>query len=94
MFSSSGKRFEATNPEPDHAYVEFVGELAGAPQPLISVEVNTFQPGVVTFYLPLDRADLAAATSRRSSAVRAQMAYVRAFRRELGIGVDALNSAG
>ncbi len=57
----SGKRFEATNPEPDHAYVEFIGELAGAPQALISVEVNTFQPGVLTFYLPLDRAELAAA---------------------------------
>jgi len=57
----SGKRFEATNPEPDHAYVEFIGELAGAPQALISVEVNTFQPGVLTFFLPLDRAELAAA---------------------------------
>ena len=57
----SGKRFEATNPEPDHAYVEFIGELAGAPQALINVEVNTFQPGVLTFFLPLDRAELAAA---------------------------------
>ena len=56
-----GKRFEATNPEPDNAYVEFIGELAGSPQPLITVEVNTFAPGVLTFTLPLDRAEMAAA---------------------------------
>ena len=56
-----GKRFEATNPEPDNAYVEFIGDLAGSPQPLITVEVNTFAPGVLTFTLPLDRAEMAAA---------------------------------
>ena len=56
-----GKRFEATNPEPDHAYVEFVGALAGSPQQLITVEVNTFAPGVLTFTMPLDRASMAAA---------------------------------
>ncbi len=56
-----GKRFEATNPEPDNAYVEFIGELAGAPHPLITVEVNTFAPGTLTFTLPLDRAETAAA---------------------------------
>jgi hypothetical protein len=56
-----GKRFEATNPEPDNAYVEFIGELAGSPQPLITVEVNTFAPGTLTFTLPLDRAETAAA---------------------------------
>lgn len=56
-----GKRFEATNPEPDNAYVEFIGELAGSPQPLITVEVNTFAPGALTFTLPLDRAEMAAA---------------------------------
>ncbi len=56
-----GKRFEATNPEPDNAYVEFIGELGGSPQPLITVEVNTFAPGVLTFTLPLDRAEMAAA---------------------------------
>ncbi len=60
MFET-GKRFEATNPEPDNAYVEFIGELAGSPQPLITVEVNTFAPGVLTFTLPLDRAEMAAA---------------------------------
>ena len=56
-----GKRFEATNPEPDNAYVEFIGELAGSPQALITVEVNTFAPGTLTFTLPLDRAEMAAA---------------------------------
>jgi hypothetical protein len=56
-----GKRFEATNPEPDNAYVEFIGDLAGSPQPLITVEVNTFAPGVLTVTLPLDRAEMAAA---------------------------------
>ena len=60
MFGS-GKRFEATNPEPDNAYVEFIGELGGSQQPLITVEVNTFAPGVLTFTLPLDRAEMAAA---------------------------------
>ncbi len=60
MFES-GKRFEVTNPEPDNAYVEFVGKLSGAAQPLITVEVNTFAPGVLTFTLPLDRAEMAAA---------------------------------
>ena len=54
-------RFAVTNPEPDHAYVEFVGALAGAPQPLITVEVNTFAPGVLTFEMPLDRVPMAAA---------------------------------
>ena len=61
MFQKSGKRFEATNPEPDNAYVEFIGELGGTPQPLITVEVNTFAPGVLTFEMPLDRAQMAAA---------------------------------
>jgi hypothetical protein len=56
-----GKRFEVTNPEADQAYIEFIGELAGAPQPLITVEVNTFAPGTLTFTLPLDRAEMAAA---------------------------------
>jgi hypothetical protein len=56
-----GKRFEATNPEPDNAYIEFIGELEGSPQPLITVEVNPFAPGVLTFEMPLDRAQMAAA---------------------------------
>jgi hypothetical protein len=60
MFESD-EQFEVTNPELDHAYIEFVGELAGSSQPLITVEVNTFAPGVLTFTLPLDRAEMAAA---------------------------------
>jgi hypothetical protein len=61
MFADGGKRFAATNPEPDNAYIEFIGPLAGESQPLITVEVNSFPPGVITFTLPLDRAELAAA---------------------------------
>ncbi len=61
MFQKSGKRFEATNPEPDNAYIEFIGELGGSPQPLIAVEVNTFAPGTLTFELELDRVQMAAA---------------------------------
>ncbi len=59
--SPASDPFEVTNPEPDNAYIEFVGELAGSSQPLITVEVNTFAPGVLTFTLPLDRAEMAAA---------------------------------
>jgi hypothetical protein len=61
MFADAGKRFAATNPEADNAYIEFIGPLAGESQPLITVEVNSFSPGVITFTLPLDRAELAAA---------------------------------
>lgn len=58
---STAIRFLASNPEPDHAYIEFSGPLAGAPQALLSAEVNTFNPGVLTFLLPLDRAEMEAA---------------------------------
>lgn len=60
MFESGGERFAVTNVEPFHEYVEFIGSLGGEAQPLITVEVNTFQPGVLNFALPLDRANLAA----------------------------------
>lgn len=55
---STTTRFAVTNPEPDNAYIEFVGPLAGEPQPLATVEVNSFPPGVVTFDVPFDRAEL------------------------------------
>jgi len=57
----AARRFEVTNPEPDHAYIEFTGDLAGEPQPLLTVSVHSFAPGVVTFTLDLARAELASA---------------------------------
>lgn len=61
MFTDGGTRFDVSNPEPDHAYVEFIGELEGAPQPLMEVSVHSFEPGVLTFTLDLARAELASA---------------------------------
>lgn len=62
MFTDSGNtRFAVTNPADDHAYIEFIGGLAGAPQPLITIEVHTFPPGVLTFDVPLDHAELCTA---------------------------------
>lgn len=61
MFTDGKSRFDATNPEPDHAYVEFTGELGGSPQPLMEVSVHSFEPGVLTFTLDLARAELASA---------------------------------
>lgn len=61
MFTGGGSRFDVTNPEPDHAYIEFKGELGGEPQPLIEVSVHSFEPGVLTFTLDLARAELASA---------------------------------
>ena len=61
MFTGGGTRFAVTNPEPDHAYVEFTGDLGGEPQPLMEVSVHSFEPGVLTFTLDLARAELASA---------------------------------
>ena len=61
MFASGGLHFDVTNPEPDRAYIEFIGELGGDPQPLIEVTVHYFEPGVLTFTLDLARAELASA---------------------------------
>ena len=61
MFPRGGSHFDVTNPEPDRAYIEFIGELGGAPQPLIEVSVHSFDPGVLTFTLDLARSELASA---------------------------------
>lgn len=59
MFSDGGTRFEVTNPEFGFAYIEFVGALAGEPQELITKTVNTFEPGILTFRLPLGETPMA-----------------------------------
>lgn len=61
MWKDGKKRFVATNPEQNQAYIEFTGPLADAAQPLIEVSVKSFQPGVLTFTLSLDRAQMHAA---------------------------------
>lgn len=67
MFGDGKVRFAATNPEKDNAYIEFVGPLSGMPQEMITAQVNTFEPGVITFVIPLDRAELAAALRDKPS---------------------------
>ena len=61
MFTGGAAHFAVSNPEADHAYVEFIGDLSGDPQPLIEVSVHSFAPGVLTFTLDLARAELASA---------------------------------
>lgn len=58
LFDDGAQRFSVTNPEDQNAYIEFIGALAGQPQPEIDVDVNTFAPGVLTFALPLDEGPL------------------------------------
>lgn len=61
MFTSGGAHFNVSNPEADHAYIEFINDLGNTPQPLIEVSVHSFEPGVLTFTLNLARAELASA---------------------------------
>lgn len=61
MWTDGKTRFLVTNPEENHAYIEFVGPLEASPQPLITVSVHTFRQGDVTFSLDLRNADLAEA---------------------------------
>lgn len=61
MWKDRKTRFAVTNPEQNNAYIEFMGPLADAPQPLIEASVKSFQPGVLTFTLSLDRAQMHAA---------------------------------
>lgn len=58
MFADKAERFRVTNAEANYEYVEFVNALGGAPQPKIEVQVNSFQPGILTFDLPFDRENL------------------------------------
>lgn len=53
LFTDGKTRFDVTNPSPNHAYIQFMGPLETAPQPLITVTVQSFSPGVITFDLPL-----------------------------------------
>lgn len=61
MFTDNGVRFLGSNPEPQEVYLEFTGALGEAPQALITVTVNTFEPGVPTFALNLKTAEIGAA---------------------------------
>ena len=61
MFTTPGERFLVTNLEPDYAHIEFVGPLGFAPQPEITVQVESFEPGTLTFTVPLIREELCAA---------------------------------
>ena len=61
MITDGSNPFTATVPADNQIYIEFGGEFAGSAQNLITFQVNTFAPGVLTFALPLDREELAAA---------------------------------
>jgi hypothetical protein len=61
MFTDGVTRFSVTNPEAQVVYIEFVGPLSSAPQPLIQVSVNSFAPGDLNFTLDLDTPGVAAA---------------------------------
>ena len=67
MWTDEKTRFVVTNPEANHAYIEFSGPLAAAPWPLISVSVHTFQQGDITFTLDLKTAELATPLRGQSS---------------------------
>lgn len=67
MWTDGKARFVVTNPEENHAYIEFVGPLEASPQPLIAVSVHTFRQGDVTFSLDLKNADLAEALRSAST---------------------------
>jgi len=67
MWTDGKTRFVVTNPEENHAYIEFVGPLEASPQPLIGVSVHTFRQGDVTFSLDLKNADLAEALRSTST---------------------------
>jgi len=56
-----GERFSVTNPEDQHAYMEFVGVLAASPQDLIGITVRSFFPGRLELDFPLDRNEFAEA---------------------------------
>ena len=86
MFTDGATRFAVSNPEPDHAYIEFTGDLSGDAQPLITVTVHSFQPGVLTFTLDLARAELA-------SVLRAVAQIELPFEVELEVVDDGANAA-
>ena len=61
MWTDGKTRFVVTNPETNHAYIEFTGPLEAWPQPLITISVHTFEVGDLTFSLNLKTAELASA---------------------------------
>ena len=67
MWPDGGTRFLATLPEDNEVYVEFVGPLKACGQDMISVTVNTFKAGDMTFDFNLDNADLASALRANAS---------------------------
>jgi hypothetical protein len=60
LFLDGKQRFAVSVIEADFAHVEFVGPLESSPQNLISVQVESFEPGVMEFALFLGRPEMAA----------------------------------
>lgn len=58
MWKTPAERFTVTLPVAYNVYVEFTGDLAEAPQPLMQVFVESFGEGVLTFTLDLETAEL------------------------------------
>ena len=72
MWSDGVTRFLATLPENNEVYVEFVGPLGKWPQDMMTITVNTFRAGDISFDLDLNNADLASAL-RASTSVQAPL---------------------
>lgn len=53
MYNDGKTRFNVTNPVSNQAYIEFVGELGAQPQALMTVHIDTFNPGTINFTLDL-----------------------------------------
>lgn len=58
--ADDGEEFIVTNPEANVAHIEFAGDMGGAAQSLLTVDVFNAPEGDITFTLDLDTADLAA----------------------------------
>lgn len=61
LHGDGGVRFKVTVPVDNELYVEFIGLLGSKPQNLITVTVETFAPGALTFALDLGRAAMCSA---------------------------------
>ena len=61
MYDDGLKRFSVTNPVDQKAYVEFVGLLSAADQALMTITVDTFDPGSPQFDFNLNTVELDAA---------------------------------
>lgn len=58
MWSDGVERFAVTNPQPNDAYIEFIGPLEDAAQDLMTVTVLDANPGALNFVLPMNLAAL------------------------------------